>query len=174
MVILYQRASDYRKPGQPQYTKVTFRGAKPQTGTGYGSRGIGYAAVEAPWNAETSPQDLLKPTLAQFEQTADYQTGISGASFTLVTSLTAITGPYDEVMAAYEARRDADRRKREQDQARRDAVHARAADIISQLARFGAEPVSAGTSCAQPHIKLTLDDAEKLLALLEGSRATEA
>ena len=143
-------------------------------GTGYGSRSTGYPAVMVDYNAVVILDDLLKLTLDDFEKTtSNHGTGIEGARFTVVTSLATITGPYDEVMAAYNERRDADRQQREQDQART-AGHLtiRAVSLNERLARFGVgnsvERASSG------YLKITLDEAEKLLTLLEGSRATEA
>ena len=147
--VLFAEGSPYRKADAPTYFRAA-GDSKPRAKSGFNGRDWGYAAVRADFGHDIDPQDLLKPTLAEFEATTSgLCQSVEGARFTLVTSLATITGLYDEVLAEYQTRQDADRRQREQDQARRDAVHARSADIISQLARFGAEPVSAGTSCTR-------------------------
>lgn len=166
---LYTKASNYRKPGDAQYTQVTYPNAKPSAGRGYGSRDIGYPAVQINWGheSEVSPQNLLKVTLADFEQaTTSYDPGIAGMRLTLVTSLAAITGPYEEKLAEYNARQDAIRRQREQEKAERDVILTRAENIVSRFTRFAVTPGHAGTGGTQPHVRFTLDDAEKLLNLL--------
>ena len=171
--VLHSTASDYKKADQPAFIKA-YSGAKPQASRGFSGISHGYAAVffARTYEPGADPADLLKPTLADFEKcTSGYApAGFDGLKFDLVTSLTYITGEYDEKLAEDKAQRETDRDARRRDQAERDAADARAASIGSALARLDVE--ASLDRSASGYLKITLDDAEKLLALLEAANVT--
>jgi len=173
--VLHRTASDYKKADEPAFLKAA-AGSKPQASRGsYSRSSVGYAAVflsNSFSQADADPADLLKPTVADFEKcTSGYApAGFDGLKFALVTSLTYITGEYDEKLAEDKAQREADRDARRRDQAERDAADARAASIGSALARLDVE--ASLDRSASGYLKITLDDAEKLLALLEAANVT--
>lgn len=105
--ILFREADPYGTRGKLEYGRA-HGAAKPERGRGGdGSRDTGYPAVTVDYYAIVDLEDLLKVTLAEFEQTtSNYDTGVEGARFTLVTSLTHITGPYDEVRSRWMMRRN--------------------------------------------------------------------
>lgn len=113
-----------------------------------------------------SAQDLLKITLSDFEQaTSNYATGVDGTRFDVVTSLAAVTGPYEEKLAEYKAQQDVERRQREQAKAVRRATLDRAAGIRARLIGYGVE-----ATMEHGRLKISLDDAEKLLVALNATQ----
>ena len=172
---LYRSSGTYSRPGAHEFSKA-HPGAKPGAGSSVYGAVSGYAAVTTnwnagctpeDWNAGCTPEDLLKLTLADFEKTTDGRTGIAGTRFTVVTSLTFITGEYGAVMAARKARQDAKREQYEQENAERNAAIDRTGRISKRLAQYGAVHTPDSRHTGEGYIRITLADAEKLLVLLE-------
>lgn len=163
--VLY-RERDYPKSGTPAFIKAS-PAAKPRRALGFGRGGIGYPAAHLSHDSRMTHQDLLGITLADFERaTSGYH---EGYEFDVITTLTHVTGPWDEVIAAHEAQKRAERESREQEQHEASESRARAIDILTALrARAGIEPDRIPTYGAVKSISIPLAEAEKLVALLAG------
>ncbi|MFF4417061.1 hypothetical protein ACFYY8_31460 [Streptosporangium sp. NPDC001559] len=160
---LYQTASYHRRPGAPAFTKA-MRSSKPKKGRGWNEASVGYPAVFGPADA------LEGFTLERFEAaTSPYPDSESGVEFRVLTSLTAIVGPYEEAMAAHQQRLDAANEERDREQRRQAAAQQRAKKLVEALGQVG---VVADTDSSYNPTGLTvsLDEADKLLALLAAQK----
>jgi hypothetical protein len=97
--VVYESSSMRRRAAlDPYFTPKTTNITKPYSGM---FETVGYPAVRlAHWNSDAAPDELLVPTLEQFERvTSNYDIGNDRLRFALVTSLKHIIGEYDSVMA---------------------------------------------------------------------------
>lgn len=156
---LYQRGSR----GDSGFTQVTESAyTKAKRGTGWNGVTYGYAAVVP---ADRYVNDALS-VLRGIEATAEIErfrtTGKPSSGhlrFDLITSLTRIA-PWDEAIAEYEAAEAADRKRREDADARR----RRASKALKAFReRCG---ITGEFDCGGAVITFDIEDAERLLALL--------
>ena len=152
----------YRKLDENSYTKA-------KRGTGFSESSRGYAAIKVSWSGDLKDADAAEQMraidpeaeLARF--LADESPSVSGLAFELVTGLSQIDGLYDEELAAYNARmeaeRAADRRKRNESAARTNRITA----VIEALSAYG---IRAKGAWEGKQVELSVDEAEKLLDLL--------
>jgi hypothetical protein len=139
-------------------------GGKPVARRSYMGGSTGYPAVLL--DHGTDPADLLRVTLADFEAATTAYPG--NIKFVVFVTLAHITGPYDEQVAEYEGRRAArDDASARQEQARR-ASRDRAKGITAALKAAGIEAEADNAYGTVTSIVIPLDEAEKLIALLEG------
>jgi hypothetical protein len=158
---LYTESSQYRKPGSKAFTRAR-EGSKPHA-VSFGSD-VGYPVVRGRWDADTDPAALLSATLSDFEAATQPYSG--SHEFRVVTSLTAIAGPWDEVIATRKAQYEADRQRRERDQQEARASRTRAIDIITALSARDIKVSRISSYGAVDSVSLPLDEAEKLVSLL--------
>ena len=148
---------------------------KPKRGRGWEGTDCGYAAIRGGSAREGEAAELLRSVdlpaeLARF--LADKMPTADGLSFEIVTGLGKIDGLYDEELAAYEARQEAERAERKREQGEAEAARNRADAITFRLSAFDvdAEAVSKDRE-HWSHIVIPVADAEKLLALLAAKEA---
>lgn len=155
---LYRQPRRYGTSTGPAFTR-DHTAPKPQRGGSYTSSPVGYPAVLLPERSDTDPSSLLAVTLADFEAvTSAYG---EDAEYTVITSLAQIIGPYAEACAEFDERQRREREERERrsnlaaDRRRRAKS---ATDTLQSTGIF--------TSMRGDDILLTLENAEKLAALL--------
>lgn len=162
---LYARGSYGRSEVRKlEETKTT----KAKRGSGFSDATRGYAAVAANGGAGAPAAELvaamkaLDPTAELARFVADERPSSEILRFVIEPSLNQIAGLYAEELAAYEAQREAelaaDRRKR----AEQDAKTSRASDLIEGFSAYGIRARGA----FEGKVELSLDEADKLLALL--------
>jgi hypothetical protein len=133
-------------------------GEKP--GKDYMGRHTGYPAVFRSFDAEGTPEEVIAAMLSATLEGAIADKLPRGVKSEVVTTLTRIRGPYDEVRAAYLAAQDADReRRRQTDEAMR-IKRDRAERVVATFKAAGVFATYRG------HLELSLENAEKLAALL--------
>jgi hypothetical protein len=161
---LYIRRSRHdHGDGKPRYVRAA---EYDKVSTGRGSllaRTVGYPVAHLD-SSDRKPDDLLNATLAGFEAT----TGTSEDEFVyrLETRLACIIGPWNEVGAQHEAQKRAERERRERQQQAEQVSRNRAAAVAGVLSSAGIVAESAHRHGAVTHIRLSLDEAEKLARLL--------
>lgn len=164
-----------RDPGRPVFAKAR-EGSKPAGSRGAWSNAgdTGYPAVMIYRHDgdKATTESLLTVTLADFEATP--QTTVKGITYTVITSLTPILGPWDEVVAGLKARRKAEQERAERESKAADAIRTRAIDIIAALSARGITANFVGSyGGAARAISLPLAEAEKLIALLAAKNSKE-
>jgi hypothetical protein len=159
----------YMEPRYPgTEVRTCFRravdGIKPQRGS-WGGSTYGYPAVQPGTSRErVAAGDLLHFTLTDFKAaTSAYG---DGYQFTLITSLGKIAGPWDEVKAEYDARQQARNEHSSRETVERQRSHARADAAIAALNRAGIRATRDTMLSTVQHVRLSLDEAEKLAELL--------
>jgi hypothetical protein len=151
-----------RKLDEDKYTKA-------RAGKGFSDSDRGYAAIEArrPREITDAAAALLmseiNPQAEMSRFLADERPSEEGLRFVIVTSLTQIGGLYDEELAAYEARKEAERAA---DQRKSDERGARIARIKAAIEALSAYGIRATGAWGEGQVELSPDEAEKLLALL--------
>lgn len=175
---LYSERDSYaRKDGvKPAFLKAR-EGAKPHASRGVfaGAGDTGYPAAmiyEHGDGDEATPEDLLAVTLADFE--AATQTIVKGIQYLVLASLTPIVGEWEQVTADYEARQQADRERITRENAARDASCERAGAAIAALARAGIKASRGHSHGTVEALHISPDEAEKLIALLDGEGESES
>ena len=142
--------------------KVTETGhTRARKGIGYLSPDYGYAAIRTRLDAADAISLIgsIGPAAMLSRFLADETPGVEGLEFEIVCSLGQII-PWAEAVAEFEGRRDADRKRTAETQARAE----RQRGIISAFAAFGVRVSASGSE----YVGLRLDEAERLLALLNG------
>lgn len=168
---LYSRGNygrgPYRKLEENSHTKA-------RVGKGFSEASRGYAVMErsavddlshadaAGQMRAANPESELARFLADENPTAD------GLRFTIVTSLNQISGLYDEELAAYEAQREAERAA---DRRKRNEATARSERITAAVEALSAHGIRAKGAWEGRQLELSVDEAEKLIALLRNREA---
>jgi hypothetical protein len=135
-------------------------GSTPQRGSSWGPGPVGYPVARGRSSSAPDLALLASVTLADFKgaRSAYREDGIS---FDVITSLAQITGPYAEMAAEHEAKRQADQEHRARQDAAADDRRIRSAAAAEKLAAAGIDSYS-----RDGEIALTLENAEKLAALI--------
>jgi hypothetical protein len=153
-----------RSRGMPAFYRAHAQ-AKPHA-VSFGSD-VGYPAVRFRWDATGHISELLSVTLADFEAAVERTQG--DREFTVITSLAAIVGPWDEVKAAYDERKRANDEQKRADAEAADASRTRAMDVMRALRAYGVEVSRLPAYGAVKSVSLSLEEAEKLVAVLRES-----
>ncbi|GAA3417629.1 hypothetical protein [Streptosporangium vulgare] len=159
---LYSTTRHHRRGGSPAFLKATCPSAKPKRGQGYSASDIGYPIA-------TGPADkLAKVTLADFEAATSTHHG-DGVEFEVLTSLTSVVGPFEEVYAEHEKRiqdaLDAHEQARERKQAHSASLDAQQ----KRLQKLGVSSTQSSVLTGPDMLAISADDMDKLLALLEST-----
>ena len=144
---------------------------KAKAGRGLSDSGRGYAAIRRNSVGDLTTDEAVErlgaidpaAELARF--LADESPAVDGLRFEIVTSLGQITGLYAEAVTQYEAERKAERERRDQREAALATAWQRAASIRDGLAELGIRSTVVSADYGGS-ISLSLDEAEKLFALL--------
>jgi hypothetical protein len=140
-------------------------GEKP--GKDYLGRHTGCPVVLRAFDFEGPAEDVAPALLAATLDGAIAGKLPAGVKCDVLTTLTRIRGLYDEVLAEYQRQQDAEaQRRRVADDLLR-GRRERAAQIVAQLEAFGVFATYRG------HLELTLENAEKLTALLPDHKPEE-
>lgn len=153
---LYRRPRRYGSSTGPVFTR-DYTSSKPESGSGFASSPVGYPAVIG--HSAAAAGLLPSFALAGFEAATSAHS--DETELTVITSLAQVTGPYAEAVAGYQARRQAEREHRDRQTAAADDRHTRSKAAAAKLA--SAEIFS---STRDGEIVLSLENAEKLAALL--------
>jgi hypothetical protein len=170
---LYATSSYHSPPGTPAF-RAARDGSRPHRGSGYSSPDVGYPAVMLGGNApkDAKPEDLLKSTLAGFQSAAAITAG-NGTVFTLVTSLAQIAGTYAEAKAEYDQRQQFRRDEADRKERVRAASRIRADAAVAALGQAGISASPDTFLGTAYNLYITLDEAEKFIALLAAKDAQE-
>jgi hypothetical protein len=172
---LYQRdhySSKVKQLAESKFSKAG-RGGAFESGRGYAAVVRDYAAPGPGVKADPLPAMRALDCAAELERfRAGERPSAAGLRFEIVTSLNQVAGLYDEELAAYEARREAERAANRRKQAENKAARDRADAILDRLNALGVdgEAVSKGRE-PWSHICISVADAEKFLALLRDREA---
>jgi hypothetical protein len=162
---LYATASHHRKAGTPAYVKAG-PNSKPGHSTLFSGPTIGYPAITGEYAA--TADNVPAKTLADFEAATSHYIGEEGWRFQVITSLTGVIGPYEDVRAAEAAQREADRAQRAADEKRRQAGSEHAATLVKKFAAAGVV-VAADNDWQPSGLVIDFDNADKLITLLSSS-----
>jgi hypothetical protein len=146
--------------------QVAPESARAGRGDGYPAETYGYAAITGQ-SAYDAGERAQRAAEMEDIDTADELAAFRGGErpdgeelgqyFTLLTSLNQVC-PWDDAVAAYEAKRASDQRRMDA----ADAMTQRRNEIITGLARFGVT-----AACGNPGmVTLDLDEAEKVIGLI--------
>lgn len=151
----------HRQPGQPYWTPAAGFD-KPRRGD-WSFASVGYPVVigREPGDLASLGAEVITTGLTP----AQYEAGLSADT---LTSLAAVKGPYAEVMAAYAREQEADRKRRQEKRERETARRDRAARVKADL-----EALGVFANYHQDRFELTLENAEKLAALLPDVEADQ-
>lgn len=163
---LYSTTSSHRGPDAPAFVKAR-RGAKPGRGSYYSAPTHGYPAITG--MGDSSIDRLTSATLADFEAASSSRVdGDSYITYTVVTALGHIIGPYEETKAAVEAERQAEQDRRAAEAAARNAAKVRAGHLVEELSALGVD-ARPDDSWNPVGLVIAFDELDKLLALLADS-----
>lgn len=158
---LYQQRDRYTRTG-PAF-RPAGDNAKPERSRIYGP--TGYAVAKSGYGADRSDLSALTAaTLADFEAATSAHSG--PVQFDVLVTLGQITGLYEDVAAAHKAQQQREREHIHRQRAAADRDRERAGVLIGAFSRAGIETTT-GDVFGSRKILLTLDEAEKLAALLE-------
>ena len=152
----------YRKFTEDEYTKA-------KRGSGFSESSLGYAAIKTGWNRNASMPDAaeqmrgIDPATELARFLADEKPSTDGLEFEIVTGLGQIDGLYDEELAAYNARMEAERAAERRKSDERSAISARVGAVVEALSAYG---IRAGGAWKGAQVELPVNEAEKLLAIL--------
>lgn len=166
---LYNRPRRFGTSTGPVY-RLAAGYDKPKRATGYADATTGYPVAKlsaAAGRSDLSP--LIAVTLADFEAATSSYSGEGGVEFDLITTLTQITGPYGEAVAAYDAHRRATQEHQERVRADKDEKLERAKSLVAAFGRAGVR-AQHGDIFGSRKILLSLDEAAKLAEMLEAGR----
>lgn len=140
-------------------------GAKPERSRIYGP--TGYAVAKFGYRASRADLSALTAvTIADFEAATSATGREDGVEFDVMTTLGQITGVYEDVVAARRAQQQQEQEYRERVRSAEDRDRERARVLIGAFSKAGIESTT-GDVFGSRKILLTLDEAEKLAALLE-------
>lgn len=163
--------------GEPLYRRAAKNLTRPYRHHSYPSSRVGYMAVrlhadsdDARTKIDAAP--LTKVTLDRALAATDTHVAVDGVrvDFTLVVDMAKVLGPYDEVIAAYRAKQEADQRAREEKLALVAANNARADAVIARLADLGVKVSKYPSAYKDTDVNLALriEAGEELVRLLDG------
>jgi hypothetical protein len=159
--------SDRRRGAEGPRFRKACDGDKPHSGTfGSGSTGYLIAEMRGGWrnDAERAEAAERMKSLTLADALTSREAGPDDLTdFDVLPRLTAIVGPWDEVIAAKRARDEKARQVAQREQAERLARDDRAVDVLRTLKAAG---VRAQYEGGHAEFRLSLDDAEKLASLL--------
>ncbi|MEV0830855.1 MULTISPECIES: hypothetical protein [Streptosporangiaceae] len=159
---LYSTTSHHRPKGSPAFQKATYPGAKPKRGQGYSASDVGYPIA-------TGPADkLAEVTLADFEAAASHYHA-HGVEFNVLTSLTSVVGPYEEVFAEQKKRLQDTEEAHDRERERKRAHSARLDAQQKRLRDLGVGSTQSSVLTGPDMLAISADDVDKLLALLSTS-----
>jgi hypothetical protein len=152
----------YRKLAESSHTKAG-------RGKGFSESDHGYAVMERSKVGDASDAEAAEQMRAASPEAelarflADESPSADGLRFAIVTSLSQIGGPYDEELAAYSARVEAEKAAERRKSDARTVLAERITAAIEGLSAYG---IRATGAWAAEQVELSVDEAEKLLALL--------
>ena len=149
---------------------------KAKKGHGLSDSDRGYVAMKVSWalgisNAGAAERmRAIDPEAGLARFLAGESSSIDGVGFDIVTSLGQIDGLYAEELAAYSARLDAERSAGQRKADEQAARAARIAAVIEALSAYG---IRAKGAWKGEQVELSVDEAEKLAALLRAHAPTK-
>ena len=161
-------AALYTRNRYPQNGQPVFRRAigvtRPRIARSWTDADVGWAAVALTRSHEGDPAALLTVTLEDFTAATKEDDAERGITYTLITNPAHITGLYAEVTAKQQQEQEAARALQARQAAAYQERRNRADRLAAALATHGVT-----TQAADHELRISFDDAEKLIALLKAT-----